>query len=42
MSLADRLRFLLVTSCGLGLSPIAPGTVGTLGGIVIAVVLQAT
>lgn len=42
MSLADRLRFLLVTSCGLGLSPFAPGTVGTFGGIAIAVLLQAT
>jgi len=40
MSLADRLRFLLVTSFGLGLSPIAPGTVGTLGGVALAVVLQ--
>lgn len=40
MTLPDRLRFLLVTSCGLGLSPFAPGTVGTLGGIVVAVVLQ--
>ncbi len=42
MNLADRLRFLLVTSCGLGLSPVAPGTVGTFGGIAIAVLLQAT
>jgi phosphatidylglycerophosphatase A len=42
VSLADRLRFLLVTSCGLGLSPIAPGTVGTLGGIALAVLIQAT
>ncbi|MGE3174370.1 MAG: phosphatidylglycerophosphatase A [Planctomycetota bacterium] len=42
MSLVDRLRFLLVTSCGLGLSPFAPGTVGTFGGIAVAVLLQAT
>lgn len=42
MSLGDRLRFLLVTSCGLGLSPFAPGTVGTLGGVILAVLLQAT
>lgn len=42
MSLGDRLRFLLVTSCGLGLSPVAPGTVGTLGGVALAVVLQAS
>lgn len=41
MSLADRLRFLMVTSCGLGLSPFAPGTVGTFGGVALAVVLQA-
>ena len=42
MSLGDRLRFLLVTSCGLGLSPVAPGTAGTLGGVIAAVLLQAT
>lgn len=42
MSLGDRLRFLLITSCGLGLSPVAPGTVGTLGGVALAVVLQAS
>jgi phosphatidylglycerophosphatase A len=41
MNFLDRLRFLLVTSCGLGLSPFAPGTVGTLGGVVIGVVIQA-
>ena len=40
MSLADRARFLLVTGCGLGLAPFAPGTVGTLGGVAIAVALQ--
>lgn len=39
-SLMDRLRFLLVTSCGLGLSPFAPGTVGTFGGVAIALLLQ--
>jgi phosphatidylglycerophosphatase A len=36
----DRCRWLLITSCGLGTSPFAPGTVGTLGGVVLAVVLQ--
>lgn len=36
----DRLRFLLITACGLGLSPFAPGTVGTLGGVVLAIALQ--
>jgi phosphatidylglycerophosphatase A len=40
MALGDRLRFLLVTGCGLGLSPVAPGTVGTLGGVLLAVLLQ--
>jgi phosphatidylglycerophosphatase A len=40
MTLGDRLRFLLVTSGGLGLSPVAPGTVGTLGGVLLAVLLQ--
>ncbi len=40
MTLLDRLRFLLVTSCGLGLSPFAPGTVGTLGGVVVGLALQ--
>lgn len=40
LGLVDKLRFLLVTSCGLGLSPFAPGTVGTLGGVVVAVSLQ--
>ena len=42
MSLGDRLRFLLVTGGGLGLSPVAPGTAGTLGGVLVAVLLQAT
>lgn len=40
MSFADRLRFLLITSGGLGLSPFAPGTVGTLGGVALAVLIQ--
>ena len=42
MSLVDRVHFLLITSCGLGLAPVASGTVGTLGGVVLAVLLQAT
>jgi phosphatidylglycerophosphatase A len=37
---ADRARWLLVTGCGLGLAPFAPGTVGTLGGVGIAIALQ--
>jgi phosphatidylglycerophosphatase A len=37
---ADRLRWLLITSGGLGCSPFAPGTVGTLGGVLLAVSLQ--
>ena len=41
MSIADRARFLLVTGCGLGLAPFASGTVGTLGGVVLAIALQA-
>jgi len=40
MSLPDRLRFLIITSGGLGLSPVMPGTVGTLGGVLVAVTLQ--
>ena len=40
MSLGDRVLFLLATSCGLGLAPVAPGTFGTLGGVGLAVVLQ--
>jgi phosphatidylglycerophosphatase A len=40
MSVADRVRWLLITSGGLGCSPWAPGTVGTLGGVVLAVSLQ--
>jgi phosphatidylglycerophosphatase A len=41
MGPVDRLRWLLITSFGLGLSPFASGTVGTLGGVVVAVALQA-
>ena len=40
MSPLDRLRWCLITGCGLGTSPFAPGTVGTLGGVVLAVSLQ--
>lgn len=40
MTIGDRLRWLLITSGGLGCSPFAPGTVGTLGGVLLAVVLQ--
>ncbi len=40
MSIADRIRWLLITSGGLGCSPFAPGTVGTLGGVLVAVLLQ--
>lgn len=36
----DRLRWCLITSFGLGLSPVASGTVGTLGGVALAVTLQ--
>jgi phosphatidylglycerophosphatase A len=41
MPFGDWLRFLLISSFGLGTSPFAPGTVGTLGGVILAVVLQA-
>lgn len=40
MSGPDRIRWLLITSGGLGCSPWAPGTVGTLGGVVLGVTLQ--
>ncbi|MBX3462132.1 MAG: phosphatidylglycerophosphatase A [Planctomycetes bacterium] len=40
MSPLDRCRWLLLTSFGLGCSPWAPGTVGTLGGVLLAVTLQ--
>ncbi len=41
MRFADRVRWLLITSGGLGTSPWAPGTVGTLGGVLLGVTLQA-
>lgn len=41
MGPVDRLRWCLITSFGLGLSPVAPGTVGTLGGVALGVGLQA-
>jgi phosphatidylglycerophosphatase A len=37
----DRWRWLMISSFGLGCSPWAPGTVGTLGGVALAVGLQA-
>lgn len=40
MPFGDRIRWFLITSGGLGCSPFAPGTVGTLGGVLLAVVLQ--
>ena len=36
----DRVRWLLITSGGLGLSPVAPGTVGTFGGVAVALLVQ--
>ena len=39
MSSGDRLRFVLVTGFGLGLAPVAPGTFGTLAGVVPAVLI---
>lgn len=41
MNAVDRLRWLLITWFGLGCSPWAPGTIGTLGGVVLGVMLQA-
>ncbi len=41
MSPLDRCRWLLISSFGLGCSPWAPGTVGSLGGVALAVCLQA-
>lgn len=38
----DRLKLLVVSSGGLGLAPVAPGTFGTLGGVVIALALRGT
>lgn len=40
MNFVDRCRWCLITSFGLGCSPWAPGTVGTLGGVVLAIALQ--
>ena len=39
-SVIDWFHFLLITSFGLGLAPVASGTFGTLGGVVLAVVGQ--
>lgn len=36
----ERVRWFLITSGGLGLSPIVPGTVGTLGGVALAWLLM--
>ena len=36
----DSLRWFLITSGGLGLSPVASGTVGTFGGVAVALLLQ--
>ena len=36
----ERLKWMLITGCGLGLAPVASGTFGTLGGIALAVPLQ--
>ena len=36
----DPLRWFLITSGGLDLSPVAPGTIGTFGGVALGVVLQ--
>lgn len=36
----DPIRWFLITSGGLGLSPFASGTVGTLGGVALAITLQ--
>ena len=36
----DPLRWFLITSGGLGLSPFAPGTIGTFGGVLLGVTLQ--
>ncbi len=41
MRVGDRVRFWLVTCFGLGLAPVAPGTFGTLGGVLLAVCLHA-
>lgn len=39
MRAADRARWLLITGGGLGLAPIAPGTFGTLPGVMLAMLL---
>ncbi|MHC5066047.1 MAG: phosphatidylglycerophosphatase A family protein [Planctomycetota bacterium] len=39
MNILDRCRFLLITGFGLGLVPFAPGTFGTLAGLLPAVLL---
>lgn len=39
--MGDRSRVLAVSCLGLGLSPVAPGTAGTLGGIGVALLLPA-
>jgi phosphatidylglycerophosphatase A len=41
MSIVDRLRWLLLNGFGLGLVPVAPGTFGTLTGVVIGAILCA-
>ena len=41
-STADKIKLALSTSFYLGLAPVAPGTFGTLGGVVLAVLLGAT
>jgi phosphatidylglycerophosphatase A len=41
MTTADRLRQFLITGGGLGYAPVASGTFGTLGGIALALALQA-
>ncbi len=41
MRVGDRIRLSLVTCFGLGLVPVAPGTFGTLGGVLLAVCLHA-
>ena len=40
LSFGDRIRWMLVTGCGLGMAPVASGTFGSLGGIALAVPLQ--
>ncbi len=39
MNIFDRCRYLLITGFGLGLAPFAPGTFGTLAGLLPAVLL---